>query len=456
MRKNDLFFSLILVPLDSIMISGAFLLAYLIRFQFEVTALPSVKDIGASEFTSEFIYLIPIWILIFTFLGLYKINIVGKRISTEAIKVFMAVSTSVLITVIVLFSVRETEFSRLLLIYMWFLAFLLVFLERIIMIFLQRLLYKRGIGIKKVILLKNGGGLEQRLQEQLKRPNTMGYKLAAEYPAIEMTSEKLAKVIKKEKPDLILQTDTKQSEEKSIALMKVCLDRGVEFTFVPNLLNIIQAKTELADFFSAPLFIVHGSPLEGWGRIAKRTTDIIGSLIAIILTSPFFIIVALAIKFGSKGSIIYIQDRIGRDGQTFPMYKFRSMIVDADQKADWTVKGDPRITPIGRFIRKTNLDEIPQFFNVLFGHMSLVGPRPEIPKYVKKYSNEIPQYFSRHRVKSGISGWAQINGERGDRSIDSRVDYDMYYVNNWSLSFDLKIIFITIWQILTNKTKGEI
>ncbi|GAG74086.1 unnamed protein product, partial [marine sediment metagenome] len=295
MRKNDLFFSLILVPLDSIMISGAFLLAYLVRFQFEATALPSVKDLGASEFTAEFIYLIPIWIIIFAFLGLYKINIVGKRISTEAIKVFMAVSTSVLITVIVLFGIRSTEFSRLLLIYMWFFAITLVFLERVIMIMLQRALYKKGVGLKKVILLKNGGKLEQRLENDMSRPNTMGYKLINVYSALEITPQKLAKVIAKEKPDLILQTNTKQSEEKSIAIMRVCLDRGVEFTFVPNLLNIIQTKTELADFFSTPLFIVRGSPLEGWGRMVKRTMDIIGSLIAIILASPFFIIVALAV-----------------------------------------------------------------------------------------------------------------------------------------------------------------
>jgi len=431
------------------------MLAYFLRFQVDATALPYAQLLKMTDFIRIVIYLIPVWIAIFAFMGLYKISIVGKRISTEAANLFIASAASVLIAAVVLFSIREVAFSRLLLLYMWLFSFLLVFLERVFMISLQRLLYNRGIGLKKVILLKDGGKLERRLIERLSRPNTMGYTLIGEYRAKDLTRERLVKIITKERPDLILQTNTNLPEEKIIGFMEACLDHGVEFTFVPTLLDIIQAKTELADFFSAPLFIVHSSPLEGWGRVVKRITDIIGSLLAIILLSPFFILISILIKLTSPGPIFYIQDRIGRDGRRFPLYKFRSMVSDADKKADWTTENDPRITSVGRVLRKSNLDEIPQFFNVLFGHMSLVGPRPEQPKYVVRFSNSIPKYFSRHRVKSGITGWAQINGERGDRPMEDRVPYDMYYVNNWSFLFDVKIIFITIWQVITLKTQGE-
>jgi exopolysaccharide biosynthesis polyprenyl glycosylphosphotransferase len=455
MKRSDLFFSLILVPLDLAMILGAFLLAYLLRFQVEVTALPYAQLLTLTEFVKIIVFLIPVWVAIFAFTGLYRIPVVGKRISAEAVKVFIASSASVLIAVIVLFGIREAQFSRLLLIYMWFFSFLLVYLMRVFMIYLQRSLYRRGVGLKKVILLKDGGELEGKLADRLSRPNNLGYTLVAEYQAKKLTKKKLIRIIKEKRPEIIIQTNADLPQKKAVSLMEVCLDYGVKFSFVPNLLGIIQTKTELADFFSAPLFIVHSSPLEGWGRVVKRLFDIISSLLAVILLSPFFVIIPILIKLTSPGPVFYGQSRIGRDGRQFLLYKFRSMVSDADQKATWTVKGDPRITPIGKLIRKTNLDEIPQFGNVLFGHMSLVGPRPERPQYVSQYSSSIPRYFSRHRVKSGITGWAQINGERGDRPIGPRVNYDMYYVNNWSLLFDLKITIITIWQLITLNIPGE-
>jgi Undecaprenyl-phosphate glucose phosphotransferase len=456
MKKTDIFFSLILVPLDVIAILCAFLLAWFLRFEYEVTALPVAKVLELSDFLEISIYLIPIWVAIFAFSGLYKISLVGKRISSEAVKVFIASSASVFMAVIVLFGIRQAEFSRLLLIYMWFFSFLIVFAFRLFMIQLQRLLYRRGVGLRKVVLLKNGGTIEKRLIDRLSRHNNMGYKLIGEYEVEDVDKKRLKKIIQQKNPDMVLQANTKLDEKEQMKFMEVCLDYGVKFTFVPSLLDIIQTQTELADFFSTPLFIVHGSPLEGWGRVVKRSMDVAGSLIAIVLFSPIFILTSLVVKLTSPGPVLYVQERIGRDGQIFPLYKFRSMREDADKLDDWTTKNDPRITPFGEFIRKTNIDEIPQFFNVLLGHMSLVGPRPEQPKYVNQYSSSIPKYFSRHRVKSGITGWAQINGQRGDKPIEDRVPYDMYYVNNWSILFDLKIIFITIWQLITFKNKGEV
>jgi exopolysaccharide biosynthesis polyprenyl glycosylphosphotransferase len=457
MKKTDIFFSLILVPLDIVVLIGAFLISWFLRFKYDPTALPVGQEMALAEFIRLMVYLIPVWVAIFAFNELYRISMVGKRISSEAVKVFIASSASVLMATIVLFGIREATFSRLLLIYMWGFSFLLVFLERFFMIYLQRVMYKRGVGVKKVVLLTNGGMVEKRLKERLSRPNNIGYRLVAERKAEDISKEELSSLIDELGADIVLQSDTNLDEDKITSFMEVCLDKGVKFTFVPNLLDIIQTKTELADFFSTPLFIVHSSPLEGWGRVVKRFFDIFGSLAAIIIFSPLFIIVIILIKLTSPGPIFYVQERIGRDGKKFPLYKFRSMYQGSHKpgKFDWTVENDFRVTPIGRFIRKSNIDELPQFFNVLFGHMSIVGPRPEQPQYVKKFSNTIPKYFSRHRVKSGITGWAQINGQRGDKPIEDRVPYDMYYVNNWSLLLDIKIIFITIWQILTFSNEGE-
>jgi len=456
MKKTDIFFSIILVPLDAVVLIGAFLIAWFLRFKYDPTALPVGQEMELVEFIRIMVYLIPVWVAIFAFTGLYRISLVGKRISSEAVKIFIASSASVLVATIVLFGIREATFSRLLLIYMWLFSFLLVFIERSFMIYLQRLLYRQKIGLKNVFLLTNGGAIENRLRQRLSRPNNIGYRLIGEEKAKYLDKKKLSRIIGGKKPDIVLLVDTKLNEKKTCSFMEACLDKGVKFTFVPNLLDIIQTKTELADFFSTPIFIVHSSVLEGWGRVVKRIFDILGSILAIVIISPLFIIISILVKLTSSGSILYIQHRIGRDGQKFPLYKFRSMTQGADRKADWTTKNDPRITPLGEFIRKTNLDEIPQFFNVLLGHMSLVGPRPEQPKYVKEFSNSIPKYFSRHRVKSGITGWAQINGQRGDKPIEDRVPYDMYYVNNWSIGLDLKIIIITIWQIISFSNKGEV
>jgi exopolysaccharide biosynthesis polyprenyl glycosylphosphotransferase len=457
MKKSEIIFSLILVPLDVIVLVGAFLFSWFLRFKYDPTALPVGQEMELAEFIGIIIYIVPVWVVIFAYLGLYKISFVGKRISTETVKVFIASSASVLMAVIFLFGIREVAFSRLLLIYIWLFSFLFVFIERFFMIYLQRVLYRRGIGLRRVLLLVNGGNIEDRLRERLSRSNNIGYKLIGEVEAKDIGKKELGKVIDDKNPDIVLQADTNLDEKKVERFMEICLDKGIKFTFVPNLLDIVQTKTELADFFSVPLFIVHSSPLEGWGRVVKRLFDIAGSILAIILLSPVFIITGLLVKITSPGPMLYVQDRVGRDGKKFPLYKFRSMYqgTHVPGKSDWTTDNDSRITRFGKFIRETNLDEIPQFFNVLIGHMSLVGPRPEQPQYVREFSDSIPKYFSRHRVKSGITGWAQINGERGDRPIEDRVPYDMYYVNNWSLLLDIKIILITVWQVLTLSNRGE-
>ena len=203
-----------------------------------------------------------------------------------------------------------------------------------------------------------------------------------------------------------------------------------------------------------PVINIRYVPLSNTGNmVIKRAMDIVGSLFGILITSPILLIVAVLVKLTSPGPVIFKQERIGMQGEPFYMYKFRSMQqqTEADERNGWTVKNDPRVTPIGKFIRKTSLDELPQLFNILMGDMSLVGPRPERPQFVDKFKEEIPRYMIKHQVRPGLTGWAQVNGYRGDTSIKKRIEYDLYYIENWTFGFDIKIIILTFFTGFINK-----
>ncbi len=203
-----------------------------------------------------------------------------------------------------------------------------------------------------------------------------------------------------------------------------------------------------------PVVHIRHVPLNGLlNATMKRVVDVFGAIVAIILFSPIMLVVAITIKLTSPGPIIYCQERVGLHNRPFKMYKFRSMTVQDPnkEKMRWTTPGDSRVTPIGKIIRSTSIDETPQFFNVLFGDMSLVGPRPERPFFVEKFKEEIPRYMIKHQVRPGITGWAQVNGYRGDTSIIKRIEHDLYYIENWSLGFDFKILFLTAFKGFINK-----
>ena len=203
-----------------------------------------------------------------------------------------------------------------------------------------------------------------------------------------------------------------------------------------------------------PVINIRYVPLTNTGnRIIKRTVDIVGSIVGIMITSPIMLLCAVAVKCSSPGPVIFKQERVGLHNKTFYMYKFRSMRTQApasEQKA-WTVKDDPRVTAVGKVLRHTSLDELPQLFNILKGDMSLIGPRPERPQFVEKFKEEIPRYMVKHQVRPGLTGWAQVNGLRGDTSIRKRIEYDIYYIENWTLGFDIKIIFLTFFTGFINK-----
>ena len=231
--------------------------------------------------------------------------------------------------------------------------------------------------------------------------------------------------------------------------MDVCEGLSVRLHLLPDLYEVMIGRTRVADFDGIPVVKLKELPLQGWRRMIKRGMDILLSAIALIVCSPLMFFIAIAVKRSSPGSVIFRQERVGRDGKPFYIYKFRSMRQDAEAGVGhvWASKNDPRETRLGRFLRRWCLDELPQFFNVFKGDMSLVGPRPEMSGLIDDFSKSIPHYLDRHRVKCGLTGWAQINGLRGNTSLEERIRCDLYYIENWSIGFDIKILLKTFWSI---------
>ena len=237
-------------------------------------------------------------------------------------------------------------------------------------------------------------------------------------------------------------------------IVAACEKSGVHTKFIPDYNNIIPTIPYMEDLQGLPVIHIRHVPLTGvFNATMKRIVDLAGALFGLIVFSPLMLVTALLIKITSPGPVLFSQERIGLHNRPFKMYKFRSMEVQdpGRERSQWTTPHDPRVTPVGRFIRKTSIDEMPQFFNVLIGNMSLVGPRPERPLFVEKFKEEIPRYMIKHQVRPGLTGWAQVNGYRGDTSITRRIEHDLYYIENWSLGFDFKIMFLTVFKGFINK-----
>jgi Undecaprenyl-phosphate glucose phosphotransferase len=265
------------------------------------------------------------------------------------------------------------------------------------------------------------------------------------------TLAKFTPLIQKYDPEEVIFALPSSAHGELIPMLVSLQDTMVKYKIVSDLFGMITNPLESDVLLDIPIFEMKEAPLSAWhNRVIKRVFDFVLALVGIIVLSPIWILVAIGVKLSSPGPVLFHQKRVGRDGRIFHMRKFRSMTVGSETVA-FTKKDDPRVTPFGAFIRKTSLDELPQLLNVLTGRMSLVGPRPEVPGLVEKFEKEIPRYFERHQVKSGITGWAQVNGFRGNTSLQERVKYDIYYIENWSLLLDIKIILRTVLDILEHE-----
>lgn len=388
----------------------------------------------------------------------------GLSYLREFLAIVRGVFLSLVVVLALLFFYRGTTFSRLVILYFGGLSIVVHAAGHYFFRKMLERLRARGYNTRSVLVLGTGP-TARRFVHTLVRHSIYGYQVTGmigpsrglgdlkQYYAGPLKTWK--KVRARKNPDIVVYALPYHTELLR-EIVEDCDAEGVDCRIIPDMMDFIAAHARIEDLDGIPLFIIRDTPLKnGYNRFVKRIFDILFSSVVILLGSPVFIALALLVKLTSRGPVFFKQERVGLDRRTFEVYKFRTMVVQEQKQSDttWGSKADARVTPIGRILRKTSLDEIPQFFNVLLGDMSVVGPRPERPHFVKQFKQSVSHYMRRHSVKSGITGWAQIEGLRGDTSIEKRAEADIYYIENWSFWLDMFIILRTIPSMV--KSPGE-
>jgi exopolysaccharide biosynthesis polyprenyl glycosylphosphotransferase len=446
---------LIYILVDTLGILVSFYLAYKIRFYSPATGVfPITKGIPElSLYLQALIFVGFVWIFIFGLMGHYR----SRPPSSfdrfwEAVR---GVSSGSIIIMATTFFYRGESFSRLVMGFAWILGIAILYLFREIAYRFELHMLRRGLGVKRAVFVgdhRNGLLLFEKLKAQPAWgivPVGFVSDEEIELPWLGRIND-LEDIVKSQSIDLIIFNLPPDRRDFIAEFVMKSENLKTEYMISPDVMGIMTFNSEAGQIEGIPVVRWGRTPIEGYARLVKRLFDFTFSGLGIVLFSPLIAAIGLAVKLDSRGPVFFKQRRVGRNGLEFDMYKFRSMRHDDDNQASdgWTVRDDPRRTRVGRFIRKYSLDELPQLFNVFVGQMSLVGPRPEQPGYVDRFKDDIPRYFQRHKVKSGVTGWAQVNGFRGDTSIAQRTKYDLYYVENWSLVLDIKIILLTIRGIL--------
>ncbi len=467
-RKGDFLIPFLTVVFDATAIEFAFLFSYWLRFRSPLVHYLGMQEIGGPPFEgylfgSFFITLV--WLLLFQSRKMY-----GTRrnvsLSDEFINVVKVVSLGMLIVMSAAFFYRDFSYSRIVFGLLWASSIELIMAGRMIVLAIERHFYRKGLHLRQCIII-GGESLANQTYAQLHRHPSFGFNIVgyfADRPSHEETAlararycgtiEDAPAFIRSEGIDLVFIALPSKEQHQLFDLISECEGVNVEFMMIPDVLDILTSNVKVAELEGIPFLKIKSNPLTTWGRIAKRAFDIAVSAALIILLSPLWLLIMVLIKLDSPGPVFFKQHRVGLDGREFKMYKFRSMKVGSekyDDVAGLGIKDDPRRTRVGAVLRKLSLDELPQLWNVLKGHMSLVGPRPERVKYVQEFRESVPKYLDRHRVKAGVTGWAQVNGLRGNTSLEERIKYDLYYIENWSFTFDIKILLRTLRAIFSTK-----
>ena len=456
------------VVLDACVTAFSYLFAWYIVIGSGWAKLLGNKTLGADFYFAALLFIVPGYLLLYSFFNLYTPKrVLGRR--NEFGKILKANTIGLLIFGLVLYLGRKNpylfNFSQRLVVYFYVTNVILITAERNAIRIVLRSMRSKGYN-QKHILLAGYSDAAKGFIDRVRANPEWGYQIrgilddnherGTEYKGMKVigTLEDLTYILEQNSLDEIAITLSLSEYEKLRHIVNLCEKSGVHTKFIPDYGNIIPTVPYTEDLQGMPVVHIRHVPLNGLlNATMKRAVDVFGAIVAIILFSPIMLTVAITIKLTSPGPIIFCQERVGLHNRPFKMYKFRSMTVQDPnkEKMKWTTPGDSRVTPIGKIIRSTSIDETPQFFNVLFGDMSLVGPRPERPFFVEKFKEEIPRYMIKHQVRPGITGWAQVNGYRGDTSIIKRIEHDLYYIENWSLGFDFKILFLTAFKGFINK-----
>jgi Undecaprenyl-phosphate glucose phosphotransferase len=460
LKRHSQFLQSVLFLFDLTVICACWIASYHLRF---LEGLAPV-DKGVPPLDIYLSLLLPIvfvWGLSFRAFNLYRPRRMGSHVA-EFFDIAKANTLSVLVLVALTFFVRQFEYSRLVFFYFWILNLVTLGFSRMAFREGLRFIRKQGFN-QRHCLIVGAGKLGQRVARLIAIHSEFGIKvqgfltrhpnkLGRTYEGITVTG--LYSEIEKYAPALdiaflCLPPDEEQGAEKMLQFLATTT---IEVKVIPSIYEFITLRAEAEMFEGLPVITLQGSPLYGWNVVLKSITDFVGAAVALTLTAPLMVVIAVAVKLTSPGPVFYRQERMGIDGKPFMMLKFRTMHIH--QPGDTvllTPKDDPRITTVGRLLRKTSLDELPQFLNVMKGEMSIVGPRPERSWVVEEVRKQIPLYMLKHKMKAGITGWAQVNGWRGDTSLDKRIEYDLYYIEHWSVWFDVKIALLTIWRGFVHK-----
>jgi Undecaprenyl-phosphate glucose phosphotransferase len=415
-----------------------------------------------SEYAALTPLIVVLWAVVLTAKGVYKAQrLLPGASETKLLVEGHCIALVCFIALTYVFS--EYRYSRGVLIYFGILGSICLPTGRLLIRALFHLFRRKGVHRRNILFVGEGKSVQLLIERMRGYPelgDPCGILVSGSSPlhaGIDLpvlgTFSDVAEVVERHDIGQVFIALPRQQWSALDLILDKIQDHTIDIQIVPDVHEYVTIGCQVEDFEGVPIVSLNESPLLGMRAVAKRVTDILVSLVALIALSPVLLLIAFAVKLTSRGSVLYAQERMGLDGRTFPMYKFRSMAVDAESTtgAVWARQGDNRRTPIGAFLRATSLDELPQFFNVLVGDMSLVGPRPERPVFVRKFRNEILHYMLRHKVKAGITGWAQVNGWRGNTSLEHRIDCDLHYIRHWSYFLDIKILFLTVWKGFINK-----
>jgi Undecaprenyl-phosphate glucose phosphotransferase len=451
---------------DVFLLSACWILTYFLRFKSGF-----FNNQGPVPAFSEHLRYLP-HILIICFFVFYRLGLYQPMRVSKINKQFLAVlyaSVIALVSITAFFYfILPTgyHYSRFIPVIFSFLNIAVIFLFRVIIINALRKLRKKGYNLKHVLIAGSGKHARLTAEELLSRLD-FGYNIAGFvvrhkndigreiFKGIRVigTYDDLAEFVRKRGIDQIIFCLDASEERLVRPLLGHISNEGVDIKVILELGDIFTIGSKVEEIGGLTVLSLRENPLLGWRGMAKRIFDILVSAFSLIILSPFMALIALAVKLTSPGPVFYKQERVGMDGKKFMLYKFRSMVDGAESKSGevFTSKGDKRVTGLGKFLRRFSLDELPQLFNVLIGDLSLVGPRPERQKFVDEFYKKIPRYMLRHKIKLGMTGWAQINGLRGESSIEERLNYDLYYINHWSFWFDIKIMLLTFYAVLKGK-----
>ena len=464
-KDNQKYFNRLHVVLDAVIIAVSYILAWYLRFASPFSNIDeSVGVLSMRTYFEMLLVIVPGFLILY-----YNFNLYTPKRATvhkyEILNIFQANTIGLILLMAGWYLVAQIHFSRAMMGYFYIINILLTNIGRSLIRSLLQYFREKGYNLKYILLV----GYSRAAEEYINRINSnpqWGYVVrgilddsvpsGTLYQGVKVLGkiENLFYILPQSSLDEIAITLSLKDYDNLEHIVDICEKSGVHTKFIPDYNSMFPSRPYTEDLMGLPVINIRYVPLTNtlnW--IAKRVVDVIVAIIGLVVSSPVMLAAAIAVGCTSRGPIIFRQERIGLHNKPFKMYKFRTMKVQkpSEEEKGWTTKDDARVTKVGKFLRRTSIDELPQMFNILKGDMSVVGPRPERPQFVDKFKEEIPRYMVKHQVRPGLTGWAQINGYRGDTSIKRRIEYDIFYIENWTMSFDIKIMFLTIFKGFVNK-----